>query len=231
MKINIRHLRWIFLGLYVVIVTGLFAMAYEELLPEWSWLFIAFGDNAVWTTIVLLVTVASQALFVYGAGTINLCRPIGRRRLLAPVVIAALMMTILMAALFCSLTELFKVDDEEWLIWIFWTLVGVNWVGWCVFFFVRYRQAERLSAVRGMVATVLVGSLAELLIAVPSHIIVSRRPGCFVGMLTAVGIAGGLLVMLWALGPGIILLFLQERRKKELAERIQQTNAPERGGS
>jgi hypothetical protein len=218
MKIDIRYLRWIFLGLYLVIVLGLFASAYADLLPMWLFPLGALTGGLTATIILLLVTFGSQALFVFSAGTLNLCRPIRRRRLLAPVIIASLMMTILVGGVSLSLLELFAVDDEGIIIWIFWALIGVSWVVWSIVLFARYKEMDRYAAVKGLISTMLAGSLLELLVAVPSHIVVSRRPGCFVGLATACGITSGIAVMLWSFGPGIVLMFLQKRREKEQRE-------------
>ncbi len=57
------------------------------------------------------------------------------------------------------------------------------------------------------------GSVAELLIAGAAHTVTSRRPGCFAGLTAALAIMAGCSVMLWAFGPGIILLFLYKARK------------------
>ena len=230
MKIDVRHLRWIFIGLYVAIVIGLFAMSHSEFLPLWFFieLLIDLTGSTFWPIFVLMMTVASQVLFVFAAGTVNLCRPIRRRRLFVPVVIASLMITVLVVALLLSLNELSLVfGGSGMFVWLFWLVVGVNWLGWSVAFFHRYRDAERYVMARGLVSTLLAGSLVELLVAIPSHIIVTRQPGCFVGFSTACGIISGIAVMLWAFGPGIVLLFLYERRKRELADRIQQTDTPD----
>ena len=79
MKIDIRYLRWIFLGLYVVIVLGLFASAYADFLPIWLFPMHMLTGNLPATLLVLLVTFGSQALFVFSAGTLDLCRPIRRQ--------------------------------------------------------------------------------------------------------------------------------------------------------
>ena len=52
-------------------------------------------------------------------------------------------------------------------------------------------------------ALLLAGSLAELLASIPSHLIVRRRPGCFVGIGTMMGIMAGVYVMLFCFGPMI----------------------------
>jgi hypothetical protein len=218
MKIDIRYLRWIFLGLYVVIVLGLFASAYADFLPIWLFPLHLLTGNLFFTLIFLLVTFGSQALFVFSAGTLDLCRPIRRRRLLAPVIIASLMMTVLVGGASMSLLELFTIDDEGITILIFWALIVVSWVVWSIVLFTRYKEMDRYAAVKGLISTMLAGSLLELLIAVPSHIIVSRRPGCFVGLFTACGITSGIAVMLWSFGPGIVLMFLRKRREKERRE-------------
>lgn len=214
MKINIRYLRWIFLGLYVAIVTGLLGIAYAGFLPPWLGPLQDLKSNSSMTIFVLLVTLGSQALFVFSAGTINLCHPIQRRRLLAPVIIASLMMTALVGATFVSLIELFKVDEESTTTWIFLALISVSWIVWSIVFFVRYKDVNRYATAKGLISAILAGSLLELLITIPSHIAVSKRPGCFVGLLTASGITSGIVVMLWAFGPGIVLMFLRRKRKR-----------------
>lgn len=218
MKIDIRYLRWILLGLYVVIIFGLFASAYAHFLPAWLFPLNALTGGLFATFVVLLVTFGSQAIFVFSAGTLNLCRPIRRRRLLTPVIIASLMMTILVGGVSLSLIELFTIDDEDIFLWIFWALIGVSWIVWSIVLFARYKEMDRYAAVKGLISTMLAGSLLELLVAVPSHIIVSRRPGCLVGLLTACGITSGIAVMLWSFGPGIVLMFLRKRRERERKE-------------
>ena len=226
MKIDIRHLRWIFLGLYVVIVAGLFATACsrEDNLPQWICCGpFRLGADAFGTTVILLITLVSQALFVFCSGTINLCRPLRRRRLFLPVCISAFMMTVLVVAVFFSLHEVLKIyiDISEDPLWGLWALIVINWIGWGVAFFVTYGKEDRYTVARKLISSLLRGSLLELMIAIPAHIVASRRPGCFAGMWTSIGTSGGIMVMLWAFGPGIILLFLRDRYRKESGQEIQ----------
>jgi hypothetical protein len=205
MKLDIKFLKWIFLGLYIAIIVGLVGFAT-----------ISEGESVPWTVFVLAITIGSQALFLFSAGTINLCRPIRRRRLVLPVVIAAFMMTVLVVSLLVALSELFKLDDD-WILYGFWVVVPLSWIGWGFLFFVRHTDAERYITLRNLVASMIAGSLIQLLVTVPSHVIVSRRPGCLVGLSTAIGICCGIAVMLWSFGPGVILLFLREKREVERA--------------
>ena len=224
MKIDMTKLRWVLLGLYTVIVLGLFGIAYTEVLdlPLWLWPFAEVcGDELFWTIGVLMATLVSQAVFVFCSGTMNLCQPIRKRRAFLPVVLTAFLLTVLVAAVFLSLVELIEMDDDAPSVWGFWTLIGVNWIGWTVAFLVTYAQHNRYTVARKLLSSLFRGSLLELLVAIPSHIIVSRRPGCFVGMLTGLGVSGGIAVMLWAFGPGIILLFLHKRHKRQSKQEIQ----------
>ncbi len=211
-----RVLKWVFLALYICIVLGLFGFSYSGKI-DWFLLGILKG-NLSWTIFLLAIAVVSQLIFLFGAGTIELCRPIRRRRLIAPVIIASLMMAILVAVLCLSLAELIKVESENWVSYILWIIFGFNWLIWGFFFFIYSQGVERYRTLRKFVTIILAGSLVELLAVVPSHIVVSRRPGCFVGLCTAWGIIGGMYVMLWAFGPGVILLFLREKRRIELKE-------------
>ncbi len=224
MKVDMAILRWVLLALYAIIVLGLFGIAYTEVLdvPCWLWPFAAASEEGVLCIIgVLLATVISQAVFIFCCGTINLCRPIRKRRAFLPVILTAFLLTVLVTASFSSLVELLELDNDAYLVWGFWILVGINWIGWSTVFLVTYSHNGRYTLASRLFQALFRGSLLELLVAIPSHVIASRRPGCFVGMLTGLGVSGGIAVMLWAFGPGIILLFLRERHRRESKEERQ----------
>lgn len=174
------------------------------------WLFGSLDPLSVLVAVGLLI--ATQIIFVFGAGTIELCRPIKKRRLLIPVIAASLMAAILVGGLVLALAELFDADSSTWFPYFFWVILAVSWAGWAFAFYVHCHRLDRYTTLKRIILWVLGGSLVELLVTVPSHIIVSRRPGCFVGIGTMCGIIAGLCVMLWAFGPGIVLLFLRDRR-------------------
>jgi hypothetical protein len=83
------------------------------------------------------------------------------------------------------------------------------------------RRRSRYSALGRLAGAIFAGSLVELLATVPSHVIVSRRPVCLVGLGTMLGIIAGCYAMLFSFGPMIVLLFLRPRHRREQSDPIQ----------
>lgn len=209
-RIGFPWIRWILLILYALLVLAFFSASLLTKDLEFRY----------WVLGIITFTLGSQAIFILGVGNKSLFRPQRGRRLILPVTISGAMMAVLVGAFALAMIELFKLDSnfggniEEV---IYWSFVGLNWIGWSVFFYIHTRKRERFLAFKRMTTFVLAGSLAELLAAIPSHLIVSRRPGCLVGLLTMFSIIAGVGVMAWSFGPGIAFLFLRDRRKREEA--------------
>ncbi len=81
----------------------------------------------------------------------------------------------------------------------------IPWLVWGILFYRFSRDAD--DAVTRAVSWLMRGSVLELLIAVPSHVIVRRRNDCSAPMVTGYGIATGIAVMLLSFGPGVLLLY------------------------
>ena len=197
-----RILRWVFLGLYLLLILG-FAV-------------FVLGEAEPGMLIVPIVMIVAQGLLILGGGTINLCRPIRRRRLVIPIFAATCIMTLLVAGFFLAMMELlFGKSEPPWFGAAFFIITGLSWVGWGVLLFFHVREMPRYRAISRLTHIIFAGSLLELLGTVPAHLIVSRRPGCLVGMLTMLGIIAGCAVMLFSFGPMIVLLFLRPRYRRE----------------
>jgi len=64
------------------------------------------------------------------------------------------------------------------------------------------------------------GSILELLIAVPAHIVVRRRDECCAGMATGFGICAGIVVMMVAFGPSVVILYWRRARSIAIPKRV-----------
>lgn len=208
LRSDMRVLRWVLLGIYALVVLAPLGLLVYE--PDAAIPFLIMGG----------ILIAAQALFIFGAGTIQLCRPIKKRRLVAPVIVAALMFTLLVVGLLIALSELFRIDetvDEDLFVIAFWGFIALSWIGWGVLIFSYAKDRPRFAVLSRISAALFAGSLLELLATVPSHMIVIRRPGCLVGVGTMLGIVAGLNVMFFSFGPMVLLLFLRPRYRRERA--------------
>jgi hypothetical protein len=104
---------------------------------------------------------------------------------------------------------------ETWT-WDVWTAVliaaGAVWLVWsAVFILITFSvDPERLGMKlhRWLIA----GSVLELLVAVPAHIVVRRRSDCCAGLETGIGICVGVAIMIVSFGPAVFLLCYRRGR-------------------
>jgi hypothetical protein len=96
--------------------------------------------------------------------------------------------------------------------------VLIFWLIWAVIF----RRATKADAPDALLQRalrwLLRGSILELIIAVPSHVIVRRRDDCCAPAGTFWGIATGISVMLLCFGPGVFYLFAERMGKMKPRE-------------
>jgi hypothetical protein len=96
-------------------------------------------------------------------------------------------------------------------------LIGF-WIIWAIVFRNFARRDEPDALLKRITRWLLRGSILELLVAVPSHVIVRRRDDCCAPIGTFWGIATGISVMLLCFGPGVFFLFVErfQRLKPKL---------------
>jgi hypothetical protein len=83
------------------------------------------------------------------------------------------------------------------------------WLVWAVIFRSFAKSDDPDALLKRSTRWLLRGSILELLVAVPSHIIVRRRGDCCAPIGTFWGIATGISVMLLCFGPGVFFLFVE----------------------
>jgi len=101
---------------------------------------------------------------------------------------------------------LFAADSEEYWKMLVAPLAAILiWVFWAVMFYVFSKHKSNV--IDSAISWLLRGSVLELLIVVPCHLIIRQRNECCAPMISALGIATGIAIMLMAFGPGALLLY------------------------
>jgi hypothetical protein len=173
-----------------------------EMYSYWQWW--------LWLTVMGLAQAAMLAVPVRFASR----RPMSHRPLALTILAGGLMMGGLATGAIYSLIE-FAVRDHGGN-WTNWTAIGLGIVAWCIWaliFFRFSRTAEPQDLVSRQCKCLLKGSILELLIAVPTHIVARCRDYCCAGFMTFIGLTLGMSVMLFSFGPGVFFLFVARWRR------------------
>ncbi len=88
--------------------------------------------------------------------------------------------------------------------------VLIFWLMWAIIFRRATKSDDPDALLKRATRWLLRGSILELIIAVPSHVIVRRRDDCCAPAGTFWGIATGISVMLLCFGPGVYFLFVEK---------------------
>ena len=154
--------------------------------------------------------------------------PKPQRLIWVPLVTAALLFSILVLGIVWSILMAIWGDDilVDSFAWASLAFLISCWIVWLIVFYRFYRSVEAKTLFRRITTWLIRGSILELLVAVPSHIIVRRREDCSAPGLTWLGIAAGLVIMAIAFGPGLYFLFRQrfERMKPRSKRNNHQTS-------
>ena len=100
--------------------------------------------------------------------------------------------------------------------WIWWSAVAAGvlvWCAWTVVFFRLSRGVEPADVISRQCRLLLKGSILELLIAVPTHIVARYRDYCCAGFMTFIGLTLGISVMLFSFGPAVFFLYVGRWRR------------------
>jgi hypothetical protein len=177
----------------------------------------AYGEWVLWLLIAAVLVSQALLLFVSIDTSENRLKP--RAHILVSCVAAAILTALLTSGIVWSLGFTIRGDNfwksffnEEAHLLLFW---GALWVLWGIVFYLYFRNSSE--SVTRLTSWLLKGSILELLIVVPCHVIVRRRHDCSAPMVTSFGIATGLAIMLLSFGPSV--LFLYKKRLDEYANR------------
>lgn len=166
-------------------------------------LFSEFWPASIWVVVLL----AGQVLLLFLSVDTSFRRIRQRRHINFSITTVALMSGLLSGIAIWSLLATVFGDDsleDEW-VFGFWLAVSFFWLCWGVVF--RTYKANDSKKLDKMISWLLKGSILELLIVVPCHVIVRQRGDCSAPLVTGFGISTGIAVMLLAFGPGVLYLY------------------------
>lgn len=161
-----------------------------------------------WVWIVGAILVACQSILLFVSVDTRWKRMRPRAHVALTCAVSALLFASLTLGVISSITvaapkgsALASVSDHFWMLS---AISGGFWVLWAVIFGIYRRGSSDL--VNRLVGWLLKGSVLELLIAVPCHVIVRRRNECCAPIITGAGIATGIAIMLLSFGPSVLFL-------------------------
>jgi len=196
-------------GFYILIVAGLSPFAIWLMLSidqpiPWSGLAQAYSHWFGLTWIALLAG-GPLVLLLVNADTARK-RLRSRRHIAVSAAAAGLALSLLILAAVASIVVVLKGDDwgdaDPWIVLATWPSA---WLVWTVVF---WRMGERLlDPATRIHRWLLRGSVLELLVVVPSYLIVRQRHECTAPEVTAFGVSTGLAIFLMSLGPGAWFLY------------------------
>jgi hypothetical protein len=97
----------------------------------------------------------------------------------------------------------------------------IPWIFWGILFYRFCRDSS--DPITRTVTWLFRGSVLELLIAVPAHVIVRRRNDCSAPAATSFGITSGIAIMLISFGPSVLLLY---KKRLERYSRVSAGESP-----
>lgn len=207
--------------IYALIVVALLVPLAVLLVGPWQW-WGAFGEGIlatyrewlVWVLVVIIL--GGQALLLFLSVNTSQKRLKPRAHILLSCSVGAILTALLTFAVVGSLGVGIKGDKfGEGTFANPLLFFGVAWLFWGVVFYFFLRNSS--DAVNRIISWLLRGSVLELLVAVPCHVIVRRRHDCSAPAVTSFGIVTGIAIMLLSFGPSV--LFLYKKRLDAYATR------------
>jgi hypothetical protein len=169
----------------------------------------AFGEGLIWVIIAILLISQALLLFLSVDKSPQKLKP--RTHLWISCLVAAALTALLAWGIYLNLGVgiygekfLNGVDSHVETGMDLVKAWGVLWFIWALVFYLYLRNKS--DVVNRVIAWLLKGSVLELLIAVPCHVIVRRREHCCAPIVTSFGIATGMAIMLLSFGPSVLFL-------------------------
>lgn len=203
-------------GFYVLVVAALSPalLGYwiaDGQLAEFQWSKLVTG-YAEWSVLIgmALLPVGPLVLLLVKVDR-SLKRPKRRRHIAISATAAGFMLALLMFATVASIVAV--VQGDHWGDATAWAVLASGPSLWLVWTLVFWWLGERLfDPAKRLYRYLIAGSVLELLITLPSHLIVRQRHECSAPAVTAFGVTTGIAVLLMSLGPSVLFLYRARMR-------------------
>ena len=206
---------WIVAGLYGLIFIVLTAPAILLAFAPKVSVAEAVGVYATWPYwLWLAVMILSQAALLGVPVCVASRRPVTKGALWPTVLAGGLLVGGLVVGAIYSILEF--IYGEHGSGWMPWGGIGAGVLMWCVWsavFFRLGRTTEPADLISCQCRLLLKGSILELLIAVPTHIVARYRGYCCAGFMTFIGLTMGVSVMLFSFGPAVFFLYVERWKR------------------
>jgi hypothetical protein len=196
---------------YTLIVLSLLVPAAVLLVGPWEWwgsfwkgIVATYREWLVWFSIVIVL--GGQAILLFLSVETSQKRLKPRAHILLSCSIAAILIALLTVAVMGSLGVAARGDKfgEGSSLHPF-VFFGIAWLFWGILFYFFLRGSS--TVVNSIMPWLLRGSVLELLVVVPCHVIVRRRHDCSAPAVTSFGIASGIAILLLSFCPGVLFLY------------------------
>ena len=190
------------------VLTGIYVTAFDAVLREDDSDRLARILISPWTW-ALVMGLAQAALLVVPV-RVESRRPVTKRWLIWPALAALIMLLLLAGGMLAAVWETIEntkdLTDPGTIIALV-SPIATVWIAWVIIFGFYTVRGGRANFMTRLARSLIAGSILELLVAVPAHVLARARHYCCAGFGTFWGIAAGISVMLFAFGPAVFVLF------------------------
>ena len=140
------------------------------------------------------------------------------RPLKSSVIVAGVMASLLTIGAVAMLLELpgwWGAADRGWNPIGVWVAILLTWGIWAWVFFVYWKQGDRYTQMGKKIHGLVSGSIFEIFVAIPVHVWTMRQRECYCCQRTYTTLVFSGAVLLWVFGRDVVLLFLNEKYRRE----------------
>ncbi|MCK5306815.1 MAG: hypothetical protein KAJ66_06735 [Candidatus Omnitrophica bacterium] len=206
---------------WVLLVVGLYVVSVSVLVVPIVLFFYKDGIDIIplLYTYIIPVLILIQTVLLLIPFNIVTERPIKHRKVITSAIMGAFPMgfLVLMFIISAVLMVWGENTSAEYLYrWWLFIVPAVCWISWAVIFYKNYSNDNPKAFTATITRWLLRGSILELIVAIPSHIISRNRNECCAPPITFFGIITGISIALMSFGPGLFFLYAKKVKDKKI---------------